>query len=116
MYDRGHNTAGIIRQIHAISASGDRTAELRRLDGADHRPARQPPTRSPARPPAAPPPKAIPGARLRVFEGMGHDLPEELWPDFVEEIAGNAARAEGSAIAAPPRPPERRAGTARRCG
>ena len=37
---------------------------------------------------------AIPGARLRMIEGMGHDLPRELWPDFVEEIAANAERAE----------------------
>jgi pimeloyl-ACP methyl ester carboxylesterase len=37
--------------------------------------------------------RAIPGARLRVIEGMGHDLPDELWPTFVEEIAANAARA-----------------------
>jgi pimeloyl-ACP methyl ester carboxylesterase len=92
MYDRGHNTAGIIRQIHAISASGDRTAQLRKL---------QVPTtvlhgsRDPlARPVAGrATAKAIPGARLRIFEGMGHDLPRQLWPDFVEEIAANAARA-----------------------
>ena len=99
MYDRGHNTAGIIRQIHAIAASGDRTAELRKLrvpttvlHGSADPLARVAAGRATA--------AAIPGARLRVFEGMGHDLPEELWPDFVEEIAATAARAEGSAIAA----------------
>ena len=37
--------------------------------------------------------RAVPGARLRLFKGMGHDLPRELWPTFVEEIAANAARA-----------------------
>ena len=26
-------------------------------------------------------PDTIPGARLRLFDGMGHDLPEELWDD-----------------------------------
>ena len=95
MYDRGHNTAGIIRQIHAIAASGDRTAELRKL--------KVPTTvlhgsRDPlARPVAGRATvKAIPGARLRIFEGMGHDLPRELWPEFVEEIAANAARATDS--------------------
>jgi pimeloyl-ACP methyl ester carboxylesterase len=36
---------------------------------------------------------AIPDARLKMIEGMGHDLPRELWPTFVEEIASNAARA-----------------------
>ena len=55
-------------------------------------------------PPAAPPPEAIPGARLRLFEGMGHDLPRELWPDFVEEIAANAPSA--AALRELARPPE----------
>jgi hypothetical protein len=31
---------------------------------------------------------------------MGHDLPRELWPRFVEEIAANAARAAAAAPAA----------------
>src|ERR1700754_4596 len=30
-YDRGHNPAGVARQLHAITASGDRTAALRTL-------------------------------------------------------------------------------------
>ena len=92
MYDRGHNTAGIIRQMHAISASGDRTAQLRGvrvpttvLHGSWDPLARPAAGRATA--------KAIPGARLRIFEGMGHDLPEQLWPEIVEEIAANAARA-----------------------
>ena len=29
---------------------------------------------------------AIPGARLRLFDGMGHDLPEELWDDIIAEL------------------------------
>jgi pimeloyl-ACP methyl ester carboxylesterase len=37
--------------------------------------------------------KAIPGARLKIIEGMGHDLPPALWPTFVTEISGTAARA-----------------------
>ncbi|HEX2096257.1 MAG TPA: hypothetical protein VHF50_02695, partial [Solirubrobacterales bacterium] len=37
--------------------------------------------------------KAIRDSRLRVFEGMGHDLPRALWPEIVEEIAATAARA-----------------------
>ena len=31
--------------------------------------------------------KAIPGARLELIEGMGHDLPRELWPQIVDGIA-----------------------------
>ena len=37
--------------------------------------------------------KAIPGARLELIDGMGHDLPEELWPRFADLIAENAERA-----------------------
>ena len=36
---------------------------------------------------------AIPGAELVLIDGMGHDLPRELWPRFVDLIAANAARA-----------------------
>ena len=45
--------------------------------------------------------EAIPGARLRLFEGMGHDLPRELWPDFVEEIAATAERGGAKLAGAP---------------
>jgi pimeloyl-ACP methyl ester carboxylesterase len=100
MYDRGHNTAGIIRQIHAIAASGDRTAGLRKLE--------VPTTvlhgsRDPLARPAAgrATAEAIPGARLRLFEGMGHDLPRELWPDIVEEIAAAAERGGAKLAGAP---------------
>ncbi len=92
MYDRSHSPAGILRQMHAITASGNRTAALRRL--------RLPVTvihgtRDPLIRPSGgrATARAIPGARLRLIEGMGHDLPEKLWPTFVEEIANTAARA-----------------------
>jgi pimeloyl-ACP methyl ester carboxylesterase len=92
MYDRSHNPAGILRQMHAITASGDRTDALRRLrtPTAVIHGARDPLVRpSGARATA----RAIPGARLKMIAGMGHDLPKQLWPTFVEEIAANAARA-----------------------
>jgi pimeloyl-ACP methyl ester carboxylesterase len=92
-YDRCPDRAGVARQLHAITASGDRTAALERLrlpasvlhGGSDPliRPAAG---RATAR--------AIRDSRLRVFEGMGHDLPRELWSDFVEEIEATAARAK----------------------
>ena len=96
MWDRSHNPAGVIRQMYAVSASGDRTPSLRRLHlpvtvlhGTADRLVRPAGGRATAR--------AIPGARLRMFEGMGHDLPRALWPEFVEEIAANAARASDAA-------------------
>jgi hypothetical protein len=32
----------------------------------------------------------IPGAILVIYPGMGHNLPEELWPDVVTRIAALA--------------------------
>jgi pimeloyl-ACP methyl ester carboxylesterase len=91
MYDRSHNPKGILRQVHAISASGDRTAALRKLSlpvTVIHG------TRDPLVRPSGgrATAKAIPGARLRMVEGMGHDLPRDLWPIFTDEIADTASR------------------------
>ena len=97
-FDRGHSPAGIARQLHAITASGDRTPGLRKLElpalvihGKNDLLVNPSGGRATA--------KAIPGARLRMIEGMGHDLPRALWPTFVEEIAANAARAPQGATA-----------------
>lgn len=38
--------------------------------------------------------EAVAGARLLTFEGMGHDLPEPLWPEIVSEI-DSLARSAG---------------------
>jgi pimeloyl-ACP methyl ester carboxylesterase len=35
---------------------------------------------------------AIPGARLVIYPEMGHDLPRELWPSILDEIAALATR------------------------
>jgi pimeloyl-ACP methyl ester carboxylesterase len=91
-YDRGHSAAGVLRQLHAITASGDRTQALRNVS--------TPTTvihgnRDPLVRPAGgrATARAIPNARLKMIDGMGHDLPRQLWPVFAEEIANNAARA-----------------------
>jgi pimeloyl-ACP methyl ester carboxylesterase len=36
---------------------------------------------------------AVPGARLITYPGMGHDLPEELWPTLIGEITDHVRRA-----------------------
>ena len=91
-FDRGHSQAGIARQLHAITASGDRTPRLRKLEvptvvihGKNDVLVNPSGGRATA--------SAIPGARLKMIDGMGHDMPRALWPTFVEEIACNAARA-----------------------
>jgi pimeloyl-ACP methyl ester carboxylesterase len=91
-YDRGIFPDGTGRQLVAILASGDRTEALQSLDV---------PTMvihgtddvlidvSGGRATAA----AVPGARLELIEGMGHDLPRQLWPRLVDLIVENAERA-----------------------
>ena len=37
---------------------------------------------------------AIPGCRLLVIDGMGHELPRPAWPVIVEAIVANARRAD----------------------
>lgn len=90
-YDRGHNPAGTGRQLAAIVASGDRTRGLRGLDV----PALVLHGRADPLVPfrgGRATAKAIPGARLVAFDGMAHDLPEQLWPAYLDAIVQNAAR------------------------
>jgi pimeloyl-ACP methyl ester carboxylesterase len=101
IYDRSHNPKGVLRQMHAISASGDRTSALRKLKlpatvihGTRDPLVRPSGGRATAR--------AIPGSRLRMVEGMGHDLPRDLWPLFIDEIADTASRAGWQAPARQP--------------
>jgi pimeloyl-ACP methyl ester carboxylesterase len=95
-YDRSHSRAGVARQLHAITASGDRTPALEKLrlpatvlHGGSDPLIRPNAGRATAR--------AIRDSRLRIFDGMGHDLPRQLWPEIVEEIAATAARANDAA-------------------
>jgi pimeloyl-ACP methyl ester carboxylesterase len=95
-YDRGHDPAGAGRQLGAIVASGDRTAELRTIraptlviHGSDDRMVARSGGEATA--------QAIPGARLMIIDGMGHDLPEAAWPQLVEAIAGHAHAADRAA-------------------
>ena len=99
-YDRGGDPAGPSRQLAAIIASGDRTAELRAI---------RVPTlvihgskdRMVARSGGVATARAIPAARLMIVEGMGHDLPEAAWPQLVEAIAGHARAADQAGAGAP---------------
>jgi pimeloyl-ACP methyl ester carboxylesterase len=97
MYDRNHDATGTGRQLAAILASGSRTAALRRL----HVPTvvihgRKDPL-VPFRAGVATV-RAIPGAELVAFPGMGHDLPRELWPRFIDALVRNADRAAAPAL------------------
>ncbi|HEY5952649.1 MAG TPA: alpha/beta hydrolase, partial [Kofleriaceae bacterium] len=97
-YDRAFDPIGIIRQAVAVVASGDRTDKLRKLDvpalvmhGADDKMCAVSGGHATA--------AAIPGAKLVVFEGMGHDLPRALRPRIVEQIVELVRRAEATRAA-----------------
>ncbi len=85
-YRRGMHPRGFARQLAAIMATGDRTRALRHV---------RVPTlvvhgsADPLLPPVGgrATARAIPGARLRIIDGMGHDLPKEVWPILAEEVS-----------------------------
>jgi pimeloyl-ACP methyl ester carboxylesterase len=99
-YDRGHDPAGPGRQLGAIVASGDRTAECRTITAPTlviH--GSKDPMVSPSGGKATA--NAIPGARLMTVQGMGHDLPGAAWPQIVPAIADHAHAADGAPSGAP---------------
>ena len=74
------------RQLAAINASASRVPGLRglRMPTLVVHGEADPLVRPPAgRATAA----AVPGARLRTFPGMGHDLPPALWDPVLDEVA-----------------------------
>jgi hypothetical protein len=56
---------------------------------------------------------AIPGARLMMIEGMGHDLPRGVWPRVIDAIATHARAADGGARRGAGRPGSRSKATTR---
>jgi pimeloyl-ACP methyl ester carboxylesterase len=84
-WDRDPTTDGVHRQLAAIFASGDRTAELRQIDVPTlvvhgDRDRMVNPTGGAATA------RAIPGACLTTIVGMGHDLPTGVWGHLVDLI------------------------------
>ena len=39
---------------------------------------------------------SIPGAEFELIDGMGHDLPRQLWPLIIERISCHVRRSEGT--------------------
>jgi pimeloyl-ACP methyl ester carboxylesterase len=92
-FRRGLSAAGTGRQLAAIIGARDRTADLKRITAPTlviHGTADKMIAPSGGKATA----KAIRGARLMMIEGMGHDLPPGVWPQIVDGIAENAARAD----------------------
>ena len=92
-HDRAYDLLGFARQGVAVVASGDRTPRLRLLDvptvvihGANDKMVNVSGGKATA--------AAIPDAKLVLFDGMGHDLPQALWPAIIEHIAEIVQRGE----------------------
>ena len=91
-YDRSYNPIGFLRQLAGIMKSGDRTEALRQIKAPTlviHGEDDPLIVKSGGEATA----QAIPGAKLVTIPGMGHDLPPELWPQFIDEIVENTERA-----------------------
>jgi pimeloyl-ACP methyl ester carboxylesterase len=91
-WDRGISASGVLRQMMAILTQPDRSRSLRSLRvpaAVVHGLADRMVHVSGGRATAA----AIPGAELVLIDGMGHDLPRELHPAFVDVIRRTAGRA-----------------------
>ena len=95
-YDRDHDPEGPGRQLAAIIASGNRTPELGRITaptlvihGAADKLVGPSGGRATAR--------AIRGAKLMMVDGMGHDLPHDLWPQIIDAVSAHARAADTAA-------------------
>ena len=95
-FDRAYDPAGYRRQLAAIVAQSDRTERLRgvQLPTLVMHGLHDPLVAASGGLALA---RIIRGSRFVGFSGMGHDLPRELWPEFVAHIAALARRAELSA-------------------
>jgi pimeloyl-ACP methyl ester carboxylesterase len=94
-FDRGFDVRAGGRQLGAIIASGDRTETLGRIKaptlvihGTVDKMIRPSGGRATAR--------AIPGARLMMIEGMGHDLPRGVWPKIIDAVSEHARASDGA--------------------
>jgi pimeloyl-ACP methyl ester carboxylesterase len=93
-YDRAYHPKGTGRQFAAILAAGDRTrtlGEVRVPTLVVHGQEDKVIGVSGGKATAA----AIPGARLLVVPGLGHELPPGFWPVLADALVENANRADG---------------------
>ncbi|MFW6866894.1 alpha/beta fold hydrolase [Nocardioides sp. CPCC 206347] len=91
-YDRGVSRAGVLRQMMAVLTQDDRTRALAGLTVPTvvlHGMADKMVHVSGGRATAA----AIPGARVTLISGWGHDMPAALFPTYTAAIRSNADRA-----------------------
>jgi pimeloyl-ACP methyl ester carboxylesterase len=95
LYDRSFHPAGVARQLAAIVAHGSRAEGLRQVSAPTlviHGDADPLVPLEAGRATA----QAVPGAALLVIEGMGHDLPPQVWPRLVAAISEHTEKAEAA--------------------
>jgi pimeloyl-ACP methyl ester carboxylesterase len=90
-YDRGISRAGVVRQMLAVLTQPNRTIALRSIrlpvlviHGLNDRMVHVSGGRATS--------SAVPGSELLLIDGMGHDMPRDLWPVFADGIRRNADR------------------------
>jgi pimeloyl-ACP methyl ester carboxylesterase len=90
-YDRGISRAGVVRQMLAVLTQPNRTVALRSvrlpvlvIHGLNDRMVHVSGGRATS--------SAVPGSELLLIDGMGHDMPRDLWPVFADGIRRNADR------------------------
>jgi pimeloyl-ACP methyl ester carboxylesterase len=91
-FDRAYDPAGAARQLGAVLTTPDRTRDLKAVSVPTlviHGSADALVNVDGGRATAA----AVPGAELLVVEGMGHDLPREVWPEITDRICALIDRA-----------------------
>ncbi|MGI9594508.1 MAG: alpha/beta fold hydrolase [Acidimicrobiales bacterium] len=91
-FDRAYYPEGMVRQMAAIRASGDRADQLRRLE--------TPTLVIHGRNDTLITPKGgertaelVPGANLLLMHDMGHDLPRPLWPLIIDAMISHSSHA-----------------------
>lgn len=91
-YDRGLNPAGVMRHMMAVLTQPNRSKALHSLNaptlvihGLQDRMVHVSGGRATS--------AAVPGSELMLIDGMGHDLPEELWDTITDAMRRNADRA-----------------------
>jgi pimeloyl-ACP methyl ester carboxylesterase len=92
-FERAYDPAGFARQLGAVWASGDRTAAVRTIAAPTlviHGSVDPLVPLAGGQATAA----AVSDAELIVIDGMGHDLPPQLWPRIVDAAAGHVVAAE----------------------
>lgn len=92
-YDRGWSGSGVMRHMLAVLTQPDRTNALKKvtipttvIHGLSDPLVHSSGGRATAR--------AIPNAELIQIDGMGHDIPVQLWPTFIDAIDRTAKRAQ----------------------